>query len=113
VAVGRSAIVRRRPVRWRGAGDFFGIARSVGWVCSGSCTGSEPPIPIKAPAGVWITGRGRPSHIRLTDCADGGGLEALPWDYCLRQRRRRDLLAASSPTGGQGVAGSNPVVPTA
>jgi hypothetical protein len=54
-----------------------------------------------------------PSHIRLTDCADGGGLGGPAWDYYQGRTGGRDLLAVSSPAGGQGVAGSNPVVPTA
>jgi hypothetical protein len=54
-----------------------------------------------------------PSHIRLTDCADGGGLGGPAWDYYRGRRCCRDRLVGSSVAGGQGVAGSNPVVPTA
>jgi hypothetical protein len=89
------------------------LARSVERFGAGSCTGLELPIPITARPVSGSPAGPAPSHIRLTDCADGGGLEALPWDCCRRQRRRRDLLGGSPPTGGQGVAGSNPVVPTA
>jgi hypothetical protein len=88
--------------RCRRGGSVLGLAR-----------GSEPPIPIKARVGVWITCRAVPSHICLTDCADGGGLGGPAWDYYRGQRGSRDLLDASSAAGGQGVAGSNPVVPTA
>jgi hypothetical protein len=38
VAVSRSATVRCRRERRRGAGHLFGLTRSVGWVGTGSCT---------------------------------------------------------------------------
>jgi hypothetical protein len=103
----RDRFVASGQVALRRVGQVGGAVR--GWILHGS----EPPIPIKVRPVSGSPAGPAPSHIRLTDCADRGGLEAPPWDYCRRRRRRRDLLVASSPTGGQGVAGSNPVVPTA
>jgi hypothetical protein len=60
----------------------------------------------------WSFVKTRPACVGRT-VRTGADWRPLTWDYYRGRRRSRDLLEASSAAGGQGAAGSNPVVPTA